>query len=198
MIKIGITGTIAAGKTTVSILLKRRGLPVFNTDNYARLILHKNNPCYPQIVKEFGEGILAEDGDIDRKKLAAVIFGDEEKRKKLNAISHPFVIEGMKRFFDRHSDQPLVFAEVPLLFEAHLEEYFDFVCVVSCKKETALRRMTEDRSYTPEEAQKRYDAQIDSMNQVEKADYVIYNDGGIKDLDQVINRWIGDLRKRNP
>ncbi|MBR4164188.1 MAG: dephospho-CoA kinase [Solobacterium sp.] len=197
MKKIGITGTIASGKTTVSILLRRRGMPVFNSDQYAKMCLHKGNARFDEIVKTFGEGILDETGDINNKKLAAIVFSNEEERQKLNAIVHPFVFEGMHKFFAQKEDLPFAFAEVPLLFECHLENEFDEIIVVTCQKETAIQRMMEDRNYTREEAEARYLSQIDPEKQIAAASIVIYNDESIQDLDRKVNQMIGKLRGRN-
>ncbi|MDO4415493.1 MAG: dephospho-CoA kinase [Erysipelotrichaceae bacterium] len=195
MIKIGVAGTIAAGKTSVSILLKRRGFAVFNSDQYARMATHKNNPCFAKIIEAFGDELIDKDGDIDRAKLAAIVFHDEEARLKLNSITHPYVKEGLLKFFERNSEQPAVFAEVPLLFEAGWQDLFDHTLVITCKKETAIRRMMEDRDYTEEEALARYQSQIDPEKQIALADRVIHNDGTLEDLDHEINLYIRDLRK---
>ena len=193
--KIALTGTIASGKTSVSILLRRRGIPVFNSDNYAKMALHAGNPCHAKLTEAFGNDLCGSDGDIDRGKLAALIFSDEEKRKQVNGIIHPWVREGMHRFFASHRDDMLVFAEVPLLFEAGWLEDFDRICVVTCEKETAVKRMMEDRGYSEEEALARYASQIDPEKQKAMADKVIMNDASLKDLDHEINVWIGELRK---
>ncbi|MCR5794898.1 MAG: dephospho-CoA kinase [Solobacterium sp.] len=193
--KIGITGTIASGKTSLSIILKRRGYSVFNCDQYARSATNRGNICFDSIVHTFGEGILCDNGDIDRKKLADIVFKDEEERKKLNAIVHPYVIAGMKRFFANHENE-IAFAEVPLLFEAGLEDYFDEVCVITCSKETAVRRMMEDRDYTEAEALARYESQIPPEEQIAKADKVLYNDGTLRELNTEVNLWVRHLRER--
>ncbi len=193
--KIGITGTIASGKTTVSILFKRRGMPVFNCDNYSRMALHAGNPCFQALIEKFGDSLIGSDGDIDRTKLAELIFHNEENRKAVNAIIHPWVREGMLKFFDSHENDKLVFAEVPLLFEAGWLDDFDRICVVTCKKETAVRRMMEDRDYTEEEALARYDSQIDPVEQIRMADDVIWNDGSLTELDHEINLYTAKLRK---
>lgn len=196
MKKIGIAGTIASGKTTFCILLKRRGYPVFNSDRYASMCLHAGHPAMAQIVESFGNEVLDEHGDADRKKLAEVVFHDEEKRKLLNSIIHPYVIAGMEHFFSTHANLPFAFAEVPLLFEAGLADKFDDVIVVTCDKETAIQRMMEDRDYSEEEANARYDAQIAANQQVELADIVIQNDGTMKDLDHEVNLLLRRLRGR--
>ena len=90
--KIGITGTIASGKTSVSILFRRMGFSVFNADNYAKMATHASNPCFQPLLEVLSEDVLDESGDIDRKKMASIIFNDEEKRKAVNAIVHPYVI----------------------------------------------------------------------------------------------------------
>ena len=172
--KIGITGTIASGKTSVSILFRRMGFSVFNADNYAKMATHASNPCFQPLLEVLSEDVLDESGDIDRKKMASIIFNDEEKRKAVNAI---------------------VFAEIPLLFEANLEEEFDKVLVVTCDKDTAIKRMEEDREYTRQEALDRYASQVDPSLQVEKADFVIENNGDLKELGSKVNQFVAQTRK---
>lgn len=195
MLKIGVAGTIAAGKTTVSILLKRRGFAVFNSDQYAKMATHHTNPCFAKIREAFGEDLIDTDGNIDRAKLADVIFHDESARQKLNGIVHPYVKEGLLKFFERNAGQPAVFAEVPLLFEAGWQDLFDHTLVITCSRETAIRRMMEERDYSEEEAGARYDSQMSSDQQVLLADQVIYNDGTLEDLDHTVNFYIRDLRE---
>lgn len=194
MKKVGITGTIASGKTSVSILLKKHGFRVFNSDNYAKMATHAGNVCYEKLVDILGEEAVSEDGDIDRSKMAEIIFHDEEKRKAVNAVVHPYVIEGMHKFFSS-SEGAFAFAEVPLLFEAGLENEFDEICVVTCRKQTAIKRMMEDRQYSEEQAENRYDCQINPEEQISKADTVIYNDDSLEALNTQVNTWLRKLRK---
>lgn len=194
MKKIGITGTIASGKTSVSILLKRHGFAVFNADQYARMCTHNGNVICEQLKKQLPAELTDAQGSIDRKKLAELIFHDEDARKLVNSLTHPYVREGMHKFFASHGDEALVFAEVPLLFEAGMEEDFDLILVVTCSKETAVKRMMEDRDYTEEEAIARYDSQIDPQKQIERADEVIYNDGTLQQLNTAVNRFLREMR----
>ena len=196
MKKIGITGTIGAGKSTVSILLRRRGKPVFDCDQYSRILYQKTNPCYAKMVETFSEDILDEFGEIDRKKVAALVFNDEEKRKKLNILTHTPVVAAMKKFFENHEKDGLVFAEVPLLVESGLSDYFDEVILVTCEDETAIQRMMEDRDYTREEAERRLRSQIPVEEQKKHATLVLDNNGTIKELDQKIARLLKDLEKK--
>ena len=195
MKKIGITGTIASGKTSVSISLKRRGMPVFNADNYSKIALHQGSQCYARLIEILGSSVLDDNQDIDPHQMAEIIFNDEEKRRAVNEAVHPFVKEGMRKFFASHADRPLVFAEVPLLFESHWEKEFDAVCVITCAKEEALKRMMKDRGYTKKEAERRYASQIDPEKQKAMADYVLINDGDKIELEHQVNIWVAQLRK---
>ncbi|MDO4193775.1 MAG: dephospho-CoA kinase [Erysipelotrichaceae bacterium] len=196
MKKIGITGTIGSGKTTLSILLRRRHLPVFDADGYTRICYHRSHPAAERMITEFGEGILDEYGEISRKALADIIFRDEEKRLLLNSIIHPFVLEGLNRFFENHSSEELVFAEIPLLYEVGWDKYFDICCVVSCDDEIAVQRLIEDRGMSEEDARLRIASQLDRIEKIERADEVIYNNGTIKDLDHCVAIWVRELKKR--
>lgn len=193
--KIAITGTIAAGKTTVAILFRRRGIPVFNADQYAKRSLYQGSVCYEKILEVFGDDATSASGDIDPKKLAEIIFQDNNKREQLNAIVHPFVLEGMQKFFITNLQQPIICAEVPLLFETGWNQYFDRTVVVTCSEEITIQRMMEERNYTLEEAKARLSMQIPAEKQIAMADKVIYNEGDLKELDSQINRWLGELRK---
>ena len=193
--KIAITGTIAAGKTTVAILFRRRGIPVFNADQYAKRSLYQGSVCYEKILEVFGDDVTSASGDIDPKRLAGIIFQDNNKREQLNAIVHPFVLEGMQKFFTTNLQQPIICAEVPLLFETGWDQYFDRTVVVTCSEEIAIQRMMEERNYTLEEAKARLSMQVPAEKQIAMADKVIYNEGDLKQLDSQINRWLGELRK---
>lgn len=195
MLKTGITGTIASGKTSVSILFRKRGFAVFNSDQYAKMATHAGNPCFEKLISILGEGVKDQYGDIDHQKMADVIFHDEEKRKAVNAIVHPYVIQGMDHFFESHAKDKLAFAEVPLLFEAGIESMFDQILVVTCSHDTAVERMMRDRSYTREQAEARYHSQLDPQQQEERADLVIHNDGDLKELDHQVNLITGQLRR---
>ncbi|MCI5723163.1 MAG: dephospho-CoA kinase [Erysipelotrichaceae bacterium] len=193
--KIAITGTIAAGKTTVAILFKRRGFPVFNADQYAKRALYQGSKCYDQIIETFGKDVIADSGDIDAKKLAHIVFEDNEKRLLLNQIVHPFVLEGMQKFFFSQKDSPILFAEIPLLYETGWDTYFDQTIVVTCSQQVAIQRMMEDRGYTKQEAISRLDMQIPASIQVDKADIVIYNDTDLQELNHKVNQVLAKIRK---
>ncbi|MCI6271746.1 MAG: dephospho-CoA kinase [Erysipelotrichaceae bacterium] len=178
--KIAITGTIASGKSTFCNIIRQMGYPVFDSDNYAKLVYHKNNPIYNEIVKLFKEEILDENREINLKIVAKIIFENEYKRKELEKLIHPFVLNGINNMIEKSND--FFFAEVPLLFESGFDKYFDEIILVTCDKEIALERCIKDRGYTKEEALSRLNSQIDAKYKIERADYVVYNNGTISDL----------------
>ena len=192
--KLGITGTIASGKTTTAVLLKEKGIPVFNSDHYAKLAYEKDSEIYDEMVDRFGNDILDDDAEIDLEKLADIIFHDEEKRKAVDDIVHPFVREGVIRFFKNNRGFPIVAAEVPLLFEAGFEDLFDKIIVVTCDEEIAINRLVENRNYTYEDALSRIQSQISPEIQISKADRVLYNNTHLEDLDAQVNQLINDLK----
>ena len=157
--------------------------------------MYQGSVCYEKILKVFGDDVTSTSGDIDPKKLAGIIFQDNHKREQLNAIVHPFVLEGMQKFFTTNLQQPIICAEVPLLFETGWDQYFDRTVVVTCSEEIAIQRMMEERNYTLEEAKARLSMQVPAEKQIALADKVIYNEGDLKELDSQINRWLGELRK---
>ncbi|MBF1096278.1 MAG: dephospho-CoA kinase, partial [Solobacterium sp.] len=105
------------------------------------------------------------------------------------------VLEGMQKFFTTNSQQPIICAEIPLLFETGWNQYFDRTVVVTCSEDIAIQRMMEERNYTYQEAKARLSMQISAEKQITLADKVIYNEGDLKELDSQINRWLGELRK---
>ncbi len=192
--KFAITGTIGSGKSTVSILFKRMNIPIFDCDGYSKLCLMDYHPCCKQIKEAFGSDVLDDHGNLDRTKIASVIFSDEEKRKKLNEIMHPAIKEGMLNFFDKHQDLPIIGAEVPLLFECKWEDLFDEVIVVTSDDEVAIERLMEYRDFSRSDAEARLKTQINKEEQIQKADYVLYNNGSLKDLNKEVLGWLREKR----
>ena len=192
--KFAITGTIGSGKSTVSILFKRMNIPIVDCDGYSKLCLMDHHPCCKKIKDTFGSEVLDENGYLDRAKIASVIFNDEEKRKLLNEIMHPAIKEGMLNFFDKHQDVPIIGAEVPLLFECKWEDLFDEVIVVTCDDEVAINRLMEYREFSRGDAEARLKTQINKDEQIQKADYVLYNYGSLKDLNKEVLEWLREKR----
>lgn len=191
--KTAITGTIGAGKSTVSGMFRSMGYPVFDADVCTHMCLRMPHPCCEEVLAAFGEELLQEDGTIDRTKLGGMIFNDEERRLLLNSIVHPHVLREMLTWMDEQQS-PIVFAEVALLFEAGWDQYFDETIVVTCTVDTAVRRMVEYRGYTEEEAHRRIRSQIDREEQIRKGDTIFRNDGTLEQLRNAVQQWTEDRR----
>ncbi len=152
-------------------------------------------PAYRQIIDEFGEDILLPNGDIDRKKLGALVFTNEQKRLALNAIVHPAVRQEMLKRRDEAiaNREAFVVLDIPLLFESKLESLVDKIIVVSVTKELQLERLMKRNQLTEEEAVSRIRAQMPLEEKTARADQVIDNSGTLEEtrqrLDEVITGW---------
>ena len=186
---IAITGTIASGKSLCSNILRRMGYSVFDSDNYAKISYHKNHPAYNEIVHLFKDyNILDKNNEIIIKNISNIIFNDKLKKKQLEDIIHPYVVKGILNA--QSKSKGIFFAEVPLLFESNMEGLFDYIWLITCDKDIAIKRCMDERGYTYKESIKRYNSQFDNKLKIEKADYVLYNNGTIKELYNQILKWL--------
>lgn len=175
----GLTGGIGSGKSSVAAHLRARGLKVIDADRLAREIVEPGEPALRELVEAFGASILDETGRLKREALAALVFGDDSLRKKLNAITHPRVRElSAKRFGELASaGEPLACYEVPLLFETGLEALLKPVVVVSAPEALQIERASARDGATPEAILARVRSQMPLAEKVRRADYVIDNSG---------------------
>lgn len=193
MVLVALTGGIASGKSTVAARLAEHGAVVVDADQVAREVVEAGEPALDRIAETFGRGVLAADGSLDRAALGAVIFGDPEKRRQLNAITHPAVLErSQAKFASAFAADPdaVVVYDIPLLVEAGRAEEFDLVVVVHAPAETRIGRMVEHRGLTREEAIHRINSQATDAERLAIADVVIDADGAIEDtLRQADELW---------
>jgi dephospho-CoA kinase len=177
----GLTGGIGSGKSTVARRFRERGLPVIDADELARLAVARGTDGLREVVDRFGKGVLDAAGELDRKKLAAVVFGDDVARRALNAITHPRVaaLSAERSAELERRGEPLACYEVPLLFEAHLEEAFRPVVVVTAPLEVQVERARARDGSTPDDVLARVRAQMPLTEKLKRADYVIDNAGTI-------------------
>lgn len=183
--RIGLTGGIASGKTTVANLFAALGVPIVDTDMLSREVVAPGTPLLRQITAHFGMQVLASDGGLNRQELRARIFADPAERNWLEALLHPAI----RALTDERCDAaggPYVIVAIPLLVETSGEARFDRVLVVDCEPAMQLARLTARDGISREEAQRMLAAQASREARLAAADDVIHNDGDIARLrDQV-------------
>lgn len=180
---IGLTGSIASGKSTVAKMLKDLGLPIIDADQVARLVVEPGTETLSKIAKVFGKDILHENGELDRVKLGNIIFHNPSKRKELNDIIHPAIRKEMLRQRDEWIDkgEKHIVMDIPLLFESRLQHFVEKILVVSVTEDTQLKRLMERNHLSREEAKARIDSQLPLSIKEEGADAVIYNNESLEE-----------------
>jgi dephospho-CoA kinase len=161
MLKVGLTGGIASGKSTVSAMLRGRGCNVLEMDPIGHELLKAGEDAYGEVLREFGREIVGSDGTVDRSRLGAVVFASAQKRERLNAILHPRILERVRDWFAAQEKKGAHFAvvEAALIYEAGYDKELDRMVVCWCRPEQQLARL-ERRGFTREQAQARIDAQM--------------------------------------
>jgi len=189
---LGLTGGIASGKSTVSEYFKQYGVPIIDADVVSREIVEVESEGLYEIVQNFGDSILTETGELDRKKLGKMIFSDKKKRILLNQILHPAIknrILSQKKDLEKEN-VPLIILDIPLLYEANYENEVDEVMVVYVDRDIQKRRLIERSQLTAEEAENRINAQMDLKRKKELADIVIDNSGTLEETYQQVSQWL--------
>ena len=190
MKKIGLTGGIASGKSTISKILKRLGAKIIDADVEAKAALKPNAKPWEMLINEFGKEIIKDDNTIDRRKLGNIVFGDEIKLKKLNSIVHPFVIEQIKNKIKRIEEKgnyKAVVLDAPLLIETNLHHLVDEVWVVNVDRKTQISRLMDRDKFTLEQAENRINAQLSQMERLNHATAVIDNTGTRRNTREQVN-----------
>lgn len=183
---VGLTGGIGAGKSTVARLLAEHGALVLDADLAARAVVEPGTEGLAEVVEAFGPGVLGADGSLDRAALAAVVFADEERRGRLNAIVHPRVRAWMAERSAAVPDGSVVVQDIPLLVESGLASVFEFVIVVDADDETRIGRLVRDRGMTEQQARARIAAQAPRAVRNAAADRLIDNSGNQAELASVV------------
>ena len=184
---VGLTGGIASGKSTVSKYLAEKGFKVYDADKIAKDISEKKL-VQEEIILNFGDKILTEDGKVDRKKLKEIVFADKDKLKKLNAIIHPKVIDFYRELKEKNTDETIIF-DVPLLFESGIDKFCDKILVVISDYEIQLNRIIERDKINRELAEKIIKSQLSNEERIKKADVVIENNSNLEDLFKKVERF---------
>lgn len=184
MYKIGLTGGIASGKSTVSAWLAKQGAPIIDADIIARQVVEKGQPCLKQLVEAFGQTVLLADGRLNRPLVGQLVFTDKAKRQKLNQIMHKAIKEKMaeQAAIYEKTGQTAAIYDVPLLVETGWYQWMDEVWVVAVSPKTQLKRLMLRNQYTEVEAKERIASQMALTDKIKVADKVIANDGTEDDL----------------
>ena len=195
MLRVGLTGGIASGKSTVASMLRDLEYPVLDADSIARELLEPGQDAYKEVVREFGDGILARGRAVDRPKLGAVVFGDAQKRARLNQILHPRIQEVVAQWFaalDRPGGPDLAFEDAALILEAGAKKNMDRVVVCWCRPEQQIERLQE-RGLSVAEAKARIAAQMPMEEKRRLADETIDCSGPIEETQRQLKAMIAKL-----
>ena len=196
MLKVALTGGIGSGKSTVADFLDELGAYVIDSDQLARDVVERGTPGYEAVLAAFGDGILA-NGEIDRAKLAEIVFKDATARATLESIIHPLVRDAAEKMVKSLPADAVVINQIPLLVETDGAKRFDFVITVSADEDIRRRRLIE-RGMKDYEITKRLAAQVNDAAREAIAHSVIRNNGSIDELRQVVEElWRNELLPRS-
>jgi dephospho-CoA kinase len=184
VLRVALTGGIGSGKSLVGEILEELGALVIDSDQLAREVIERGSPGYEEVVTAFGDSILSE-GQIDRSKLAAVVFNESDLRKKLESIIHPLVRESAEKLARKLPSGAILINQIPLLVESDGAKRFDYVVTVSADEEIRRERLRL-RGLKDYEITQRIAAQVSDSQREKIANYIIRNDGSIDELTRAV------------
>lgn len=187
---IGLTGSLATGKTTVANMFAQLGAKVIDADKIAHALLKEGSPCYGKVVRTFGKVILR-GKNIDRPKLADLVFADKRRLTQLESIIHPYVRRETKRRitkYAKHNRSAVIVLNVPLLFETRMDQMTDATVVVKAGQNTQIERAVKNLKLTKAEALRRIRAQMPLKDKIRKADFIIHNNGSLTDTKKQVKQ----------
>jgi dephospho-CoA kinase len=187
MLKVGLTGSIAVGKSYVLSILRELGCVTFDADKIAHSVMEPGRAAYEGIAREFGREVIGDDGSIDRVKLGAIVFADAGRRKRLNEIVHPRVIEEQNRLIgevEAAGPDTIIVIDAALMIESGGYKRFDKLIVVYCDRESQINRLMRRNQITREDAERRVAAQMSSEEKRGYADYEINTSGTMEETRQ--------------
>ena len=176
VLRIGLTGGIASGKTLVADMFAKLGIPVIDTDKIARQVVARGQPALAEVTAEFGARILTPEGELDRASLRQIVFQDEPLRRRLEAIVHPRIRE-MTLQASETAGGPYQVLVVPLLIESDFQQLVDRILVVDCPESVQRERLLVRDTETPEQVERMMDAQLSRSRRLEAANDIIDNSG---------------------
>lgn len=189
MIRVGLTGGIGSGKSTVAHMLQARGAVVIDADAIARELVEPGEPALHALVDEFGDSIIAADGSLLRGRLASVAFATPDGTARLNAIMHPLIVAESRRRIDRaaQAGAHVVVYDMPLLLETGQRDVVDLVVVVDVPVETQMRRAVDLRGLEEADVRRRIEVQVTREERLAAADVVIDNSGPVEQTQEQVD-----------
>lgn len=197
MLKVGLTGGLACGKSTVAALLQAKGCGLINADHAGHEVIAPGGPAYDAVVAEFGHEILDPQGRVERPRLAARVFGDPERVRRLNSLVHPHIsarIEQATREFAARQPHGILVVEAALLLEAFADARVDKVVVVECTEEQQVERY-QAKGGTAEEGQRRIAAQMPRDERLRRADFVVDATGSLEQTRVQVDKLYRELQR---
>ncbi len=195
---LGLTGTFCSGKTTVLNMFSLLGAATLNVDELTFVLYKRGTSIYKKLLKEFGEKILDVNKEIDRKKLAKIVFSSEENLKKIEKIVHPFLINAIKEFLKKQDrKKQIVVVEVPLLFEKRLAPLFDYTICVSTYKKNSVERAKKRFGICAKEINRIMEFQMSLEEKEKKADFLIKNYEDLETLKKEVEKLWRRIQKLN-
>jgi dephospho-CoA kinase len=187
---IGLTGGIASGKSTVGRMLSEQNFPVIDTDKLAREVVEPGKPALKELVSAFGTKILKDDKTLDRHRMLEMMLTDAGARQLVENIIHPYVFKRMDQILQHLAvlGNNIVIVEVPLLFEAGWQDFFDYVISVVAPEPICIKRLAERKKMSIDMASRWMATQIPQEVKARKSDYVVHNDAGLDELQIQVNR----------
>ena len=195
MIKLGITGGSGSGKTTVSDIFRKEGIDVIDTDIVARIIVEPGKPALDEIKDYFGQEYITPAGTLDRKKMAALVFSNPDKRLRLNEITHKYISQYVDEYIHNYTGD-IIGIDGAVLIESGIGEGCDYILSVIADKEERIKRIIMRDSISEETAKKRIEAQKNDDFYIENSDYIVYNNSKDELINQVC-KIIKDIRSKN-
>lgn len=193
-LRVGLTGGIASGKSTVANMFAEHGVAVIDTDIIAREVVMPGQPALDEIRQAFGESMIEDDGTLDRNAMRRLVFKDADARRRLEAILHPRIQAETKRQSDEAGGAYQIIA-IPLLVESSLKSFVDRILVVDCDEQTQIRRLLSRDAESEEQARRILAAQSSREERLAIADDVVHNDGTLADTESQVGalheRYIG-------
>ena len=196
MVKVGLTGGIGSGKTTVSDFLLEYGIPVYNSDSQGKILMHTNLELKHDIVNIFGESIY-NNGILNTNLLSSIVFSDPEKIKQLNNLVHPKVAQDFNQWIGENNNKPILVKEAAILIESGAYLNMDKIILVVSKKSIRINRVSKRDNSDLDLIEKRINFQLTDDEKVKYADYIIENNSSLDDLKYEVKRVVNEINKVN-